>query len=280
MSEKVGFEVYKRPEYLPEGVKDESLYKYTPPKTVMPRKALAEIYFPQKHRTLTYYNDQFNLSVGDTVFVDGAYEGLYGKVINLNYNFKIKPSDYKKVVFVADTDVRGEFCHAGSHIMSLSRSALPYEKVIGWFKPPVKEEEEIIISTEEYGERFSLDELDKMKIDHLKAERGHDYYMNDMVVYIEVKDCIGRAIVLGSKPYEVSFKIVGREVSELVCDCYCVGNCKHSFAVMLQLKDTLKISAENYGDEIDFDYLSIMSKSIFFDNVLSNKTFGRFDIKD
>jgi hypothetical protein len=142
------------------------------------------------------------------------------------------------------------------------------------------DEKEIIISTEEYGENFTLDELNKMKIDPLKAERGHDYYMDNRVVFIEVKDCVGRAIVLGSKPYEVSFKIVGREVSDVMCDCFCAGNCKHVYAVMLQLKETLKVSAENYEDEWDFDYLSIMSKSVFFDHVFSNKTFGRIEIKN
>lgn len=280
MCEKVGFEVYKRPKYIPDGVKDESEYTYTPPRVIKPRKALVEIYFSQKHNTITYYNDQFNLSVGDTVFVDGAYEGIPGKVVNLTYTFKIKPSDYKKVVFVADTDVYGELEFAGSHVMSLKRYTMPYEKVIGWFKPPVNDEEEIIISTEEYGEKFTLDELNKMKIDPLKAERGYDYYMDNRVVFIEVKDCVGRAIVLGSKPYEVSFKIVGREVSDVMCDCFCAGNCKHVYAVMLQLKETLKVSAENYEDEWDFDYLSIMSKSVFFDHVFSNKTFGRIEIKN
>lgn len=280
MCAKIGFEVYKRPKYIPEGAKDESEYTYTPPKIIRPRKALAEIYFPGEYRTYTYYNEQFNLSVGDTVFVDGEYEGIPGEVAKLSYTFKIKASDYKKVIFVADTDVYGEFCQAGSHIMSLKRYAMPYEKVIGWFKPPVNEDEEIIISTEEYGEKFTLDELDEMKIDPCKAERGRNYYVDNKVVFIEVKDCVGRAIVLGTKPYEISFKIVGREVSDIMCDCYCTGNCKHAFAVMLQLKDTLKISAENYDDEFDFDYLSIMSKSTFFDHVLSNKTFGRFDIKN
>ena len=52
------------------------------------------------------------------------------------------------------------------------------------------------------------------------------------------------------------------------------------YAVMLQLKETLKVSAENYEDEWDFDYLSIMSKSVFFDHVFSNKTFGGFEIKN
>ena len=40
MCEKVGFEVYKRPKYIPDGVKDESEYTYTPPRVINHEKHL------------------------------------------------------------------------------------------------------------------------------------------------------------------------------------------------------------------------------------------------
>ena len=53
--------------------------------------------------TLSYYNDLFDLHRGDLVFVVGKLEGLRGIVVDVSYNFKIKLSDYKRVIAVADT---------------------------------------------------------------------------------------------------------------------------------------------------------------------------------
>ena len=70
------------------------------PQTEIPRKSLVQIRFPGKGMALTYYNDQFDLKPGDQVYVDGKMEGLLGQVMEVNYNFKIKISDYKKVIAV------------------------------------------------------------------------------------------------------------------------------------------------------------------------------------
>ena len=76
--------------------------------------------------TLSYYNDLFDLKVGDIVFVEGKLEGLCGRVVDVTYNFKIKLSDYKRVISVADTEVRGEFFFAGSHFITFDPTVLPY----------------------------------------------------------------------------------------------------------------------------------------------------------
>ena len=87
--------------------------------------------------TLSYYNDQFDLHCGDLVFV-GWKAGRFPRSLWLDvcYTFKIKLSDYKRVISVADTNVQGEFFFAGSHFVTFDRSTLPYEKVITWFKSP------------------------------------------------------------------------------------------------------------------------------------------------
>ena len=65
---------------------------------------------------LTYFNALFDLKVGDRVYVDGKLEGQLGHVVDVSYNFKIKISDYKKVIAVVDTTVHGQFYMAGSHV--------------------------------------------------------------------------------------------------------------------------------------------------------------------
>ena len=99
-----------------------------------PKKSVVRVYFPVRNMTLSYYNDLFDLHKGDIVYVDGKLEGLQGRVVDVTYTFKIKLSDYKRVIAVADTNVTGEFYFAGSHILSFDRRAIPFEKVITWCK--------------------------------------------------------------------------------------------------------------------------------------------------
>ena len=107
-----------------------------PQQAAAPRKSVVQIYFADRHMTLAYYNDQFDLHRGDMVYVDGKLEGMLGCVTEVNYNFKIKVSDYKRVIAVVDTTVHGQFFMAGSHFVTFDREALPSSKAVTWFKAP------------------------------------------------------------------------------------------------------------------------------------------------
>ena len=99
---------------------------------IVPRKSIVQVRFPGKGMALSYYNDQFDLKLGDLVYVDGKLEGQLGRVVEINYNFKIKLSDYKRVIGVANTDVIGEFRLAGSHFITVDGGALTYEQAATW----------------------------------------------------------------------------------------------------------------------------------------------------
>ena len=91
---------------------------------------------------LTYFNDLFDLKVGDRVYVDGKLEGQLGHVVDVSYNFKIKISDYKKVIAVVDTNVHGQFHMAGSHFVTFDPATIPAAQISMWFKAPAKEDDE------------------------------------------------------------------------------------------------------------------------------------------
>ena len=122
------------------------------------------------------------LKVGDIVHVDGKLEGLRGRVVDITYNFKIKLSDYKRVISVADTAVKGELFFAGSHFVTFDSTVLPYSKVISWFKAPDKKDDIYASGNDDFS--FNLNDLSTMKISHEIAERGHDYCMESRVRYI------------------------------------------------------------------------------------------------
>lgn len=245
------------------------------PQQAVPRKSVVQIFFEGRNMTLSYYNDRFDLHRGDIVYVDGKLEGLRGRVTEVNYTFKIKVSDYKRVIAVADTTVHGQFFLAGSHVITFDREVLPGHKVLSWFKAPVSEEEEIVSGNDDTA--FRLDDLKKMKISVSAAERGHAYYMENKVRYVCLDGKKGYALVEGSEAYEVEFEYSEGEIRGLTCSCFCGGNCKHEFAAMLQLKETLEKIEEQYGEQYaKSGYFAAIHRGTLFSVVFDGKEGGSF----
>ena len=243
--------------------------------TIAPRKSVVQVYFSNRHMTLAYYNEHFDLHRGDMVYVDGKLEGLLGRVTDVNYNFKIKVSDYKRVIAVVDTSVHGQFFMAGSHFVTFDREALPSGKAITWFKAPASEEDEFVSGSDDTS--FNLDNLAGMNISTSVAERGHEYYIESKVRYISIDGTKGYAIVEGSENYEVEFVYQGGEISRLVCSCFCSYNCKHEFATMLQLRETLELIKKNYADKFEHsDYFAAVNKGTLFAFAIDGKDNGSF----
>lgn len=240
-----------------------------------PRKSVVQVRFPGRGMNLAYYNDMFDLKCGDMVYVDGKLEGYIGYVTEVNYNFKIKVSDYKRVIAVVDTNVHGQFFIAGSHCITFDRKAIPSNKIVAWYKAPVKEDDVYESGSDDTA--FCLDDLSGMKVSEAIAERGHNYYMENNVEYISLDGTKGYAIVEGNESYEVEFEYRNGEISGLVCSCFCSYNCKHEFAAMLQLKEILKLIEKQYGDEYDqTGYFAAMNKSTLLAFAVSNKSNGSF----
>ena len=236
-----------------------------------PHRSVVQVYFEEKHFSLAYYNDSFDLHVGDIVYVEGKQEGVRGRVSSVNYNFKIKLSDYKRVIAVADTDIHGKFFTAGSHFMTFDREALPFEKVRGWFIAPAKEDDEFV-SGSDGEESFPLSSLEKMKITSAVAERGHECYIDNKVKYLCIDGTKGCAIVEGTRCYEVEFEYRDGKISALACSCFCSYHCKHSFAAMLQLKEALEIISKNYSDEYErTGYFATITKEALFSFAIDGK---------
>jgi len=271
MAFKIGFSVDHSPKNIVEAA-------YTMPyRTAAPRKSVVQVYFAGRNMTLPYYNDQFDLRRGDMVYVDGKLEGVRGRVTEVNYNFKIKVSDYKRVIAMVDTTVNGKFFMAGSHFVTFNRETLPSSKVLTWFKAPEKEDDEFVSGSDDTA--FCLDDLSSMKISPVIAERGHDYYMENKVSYISIDGTKGYAIVEGSDAYEVEFQYMAGEISQLICSCFCSYNCKHEFAAMLQLRETLELIKKHYRDEYErTGYFAAIKKGTLFALAIDGKETGSFTL--
>lgn len=69
------------------------------------------------------------------------------------------------------------------------------------------------------------------------------------VQYLCLNSIKGYAIVQGSHAYTVEFEYQGGSISKLVCDCFCSYPCKHEFAAMLHLRETLDLIQKRYAEE-------------------------------
>lgn len=244
-----------------------------PAPTASPRRSVVRVHFPARNMTLSYYNDAFDLKRGDIVYVDGKLEGLRGHVVDVAYSFKIKLSEYKRVIGVADTSVKGEFHFTLSHFVTFDRTALPYEKVITWFKAPEKADE--VYASGRDDSAFQLDDLSTMQISKATAEHGHDYFMECKVCYIAVDGSHGRAIVEGTRPYELEFDYCGGEISSLTCGCFCGAPCKHAFAAMLQLRETLGLIEKDYAERYEASgYFAAVAKGTLLHFAVDGKKTG------
>lgn len=268
MAFKIGFTA-KHPENTPK----EAVYP-APQQTDTSKKSVVQVKFPGRGTALAYYNDLFDLHIGDWVYVDGKLEGQRGRVVEVNYNFKIKISDYKRVIAVADTTVSGQFFMAGSHFVTFDPLALPVNKVATWFMAPAKEDDEYISGNDNTS--FQLNGLEGFSVTSAIAERGHTYYLENRVRYICIDATHGYAIVEGGDTYSVEFEYRNGEISNLTCSCFCSYNCKHEFAAMLQLRETLELIEEHYADEYNrTHYFAAVSKSTLFTFAIDGRETGR-----
>lgn len=239
----------------------------------LPRRSVVRVHFPQRNMTLAYYNDRFDLHRGDLVYVDGKLEGMRGRVVDVNYNFRIDLADYKRVIAVADTSVSGRFVLAGSHLVTFDRAAIPRRKVVSWFKAPPKPDTKYVSGSDESS--FPLRELHRMRIDIAVAERGQAYYAENRVRYLCLDGMKGYALVEGKEPYDVEFVYSDGMIYALTCSCYCVGCCKHEVAAMLQLRETLDCIEKNYAEEYAAaGCFAAVAKDVLFSYAVNNETRG------
>lgn len=263
----IGFNI----EQCEKGTDNQEVFSFE--KTI-PKKSIVQVYFPSKYKSFAYYNDSFDLQIGDIVYVEGKLEGIQGKVIGINYSFKIKLSEYKRVIFVVDTNMQGEFYMTNSHILAFEPNVMPYETIKSWFKAPHQEDEYV---TGENGESFLLNDIIEMNFSSEIVLRGSQYYSQNKVLYICVDGCNGKAIVEGNDYYDVEFTYQNGEISNLYCSCYCSFNCKHEVAVILQLKEILEYIEYEYKD-MNCNYFSAISKSVFVNTIIRNKNKGKLKI--
>ncbi|MGN0528596.1 MAG: hypothetical protein ACI4IE_05640 [Eubacterium sp.] len=211
-------------------------------------------------REYPYYNDEFNLKVGDVVFVDGKLAGQQGRVTGVTTKFKVSLDYYKRVIARLNLNFNGGFERVNGFMLSKD-CVLPFEQVNAWFNPPREDEEEFFIGE---GYEVMLGKTDECE-DVYRDEYidGAELFYDDAVKYISVKNGLGKAIVKSSKYHTVDFTLENGVIKNLYCDCISAHCCKHIVAVCMAIQ--MLIDKNKISYDTDF---TALAHNLFY-NVVS-----------
>ncbi len=227
-----------------------------------PVKSLVRVHFEDEAYELTYFNDRFDLKPGDRVFVSGKRAGEVGIVNSVSTKFRIKASNYERVIALAQTPIHGTYKPVADKMLSYDSAALSPEAFRTWVMLPeelvLEEEDDEIISGDGY--EIPLDDPHNAEgVDKAVFGRALNYCSSGRIGYISVQDGVGRAYVEGEHWYELDFRIRDNAIEEAYCDCPYPGLCKHLLAVAV----TLSVMS-NHGDlDLGRDFMLIDADRFF-----------------
>lgn len=236
------------------------------------RPSLVSVYFPSCGRSYSYYNDKYIVKKGDLVFVEGSLAGKHGYVEEVRYHFKIRLSQYKRILSVVDRSLKGDFYFTDCHVLTFDSKTMPLKKVRSWFAPSL-EDDDFIVSTG--GERIRLENFANLDVTELIVERGIDYVRYNKVKYLTLNHGRGYALVEGTEVYEVEFTYGKGYISNLLCNCFCTYHCKHEVAALFVLKKALALIEREYKAIYKrTQYVALMPKEEFLKLALVEKDKG------
>lgn len=209
------------------------------PQPEIPVKSLVQVRFPGG-RKLAYYNDRFDLSCGDAVYVSGKLAGIVGVVVEVTTKFRIHTSDYERVLARLDLDVHGNFVSVADKMVSLGEIAVTPSRFESWVTPPMgkkheEDKEDEVISGEGYV--IDLENIGASEgLREVILERALDYCSEGKVAYVSVCNGVGTAFMNGTRWYRVDFHLDHGIMRDVFCDCPYAGLCKHEVAVAITLQ--------------------------------------------
>lgn len=242
------------------------------PRAAAPRASLVRVRF-EDGPSHTYYNDSFDLQVADFVYVEGARANQLGRITEVGYDFKIRRSEYQRVLFVVEREVHGKFYLTPSHFISFKEGSFSPERARLWLLGPQDEEQPLVGHSQQ---AVSVVEFPALAGEAV-MERGESYYEQGRVHYLSLCGTRGYALVCGSEYYEVefSFSVETGLLSDVLCTCPCVGICKHEVATVHSLLEILGHVHRHYGNEYKKSGSFVaVEKSRFLSLALENKESG------
>ena len=221
--------------------------------------------------TLTYFCDIPQIKEGDLVTVEGKKEDEIAIVKQVKTAFKKPSFDMKWIESVIDTDISGTYFKFGEDVLSFDQT-LTAEKFITMFAGEKYEPNPAV------GEdclSLNLTELETSDLfpNTIVKLKGQDLYESGRVAFISLNKGEGKALVRGSKWYEIDFRCARGKITYLACDCPYFSECKHLYAFLLKLRDFSKKYYEKYQSDS-----FVLCKKECFSTILAYAK-GKIDLK-
>lgn len=191
-------------------------------------------------REYPYYNDKFNLKIGDKVFVDGKLYGKLGVVADVTTRFKVSRSIYKDVIAKLDFNISGSFKKCGNYMLEKGVDVVSKQQIISWFVPPYvpkndTDKPEIFLT----GEGYSC-KIGELNCDENIIDNAFYSLENDELKAVVVNNGEGTAVIEGNNTHVVEFKISSNQITDIYCDCVSPHFCKHCAAMCILLSSFVK----------------------------------------
>ncbi|MEF9921340.1 MAG: hypothetical protein RR313_00970 [Anaerovoracaceae bacterium] len=227
--------------------------------------SVVKVGFMNDGREFPYYNNKFDLKVGDIVYVDGKQEGKAGIVLSVISHFKVSKDYYKMVIAKLDLDIKGKYFNIGPFMSSYSKEAVSPEQFASWIFPPKEKEEEFYMSD---GYTVTLEPIfEGIEIDDGVKTRGIDLFYDDCVKYICLDGNKGQAFIKGSKWYKLDFLYEEGVIKNLLCECKYPGFCKHEVALCITIKNFAEEMMEKRKEKLGEQKIVAINNEIFY-NIL------------
>lgn len=206
-----------------------------------PVKSVVLVRFEGIKKEYHYYNDRFDLSAGDRVFVSGKLAGRPGTVTNVNTHFRICLNDYEKVLARPVLQLAGTFRPVRDKMVSADAAATP-DSFAAWVIPPQPPEEtpgEIVSGP---GWDTPLEEFENGPIaDGETMEQALELCYDGAVAYFYKDGPACTALIEGSQRWhrvEFCYDAESDLVTALYCDCIYPPPhlCRHACAALLTLR--------------------------------------------
>lgn len=238
------------------------------------RRSVVQVYFEYKDLSLTYFNDCFDIRVGDGVYVDGKLSGHLGVVTCVNYNFKIDVNRYQRIISVVDTHVSGTLQIMDSYLIAFEPYVIPAEKIFPWYFEPV-DDRNVWMECGYDDRRITLYDLSGLNADRAEIDKGLYMYESNAVRYLSYVNGAVRAIVRdNTRLYTVECEYRDGDIMKLTCDCYNAFDCKHEIAVLTLLREVL----DKYGVG-EKGYFAVINKQDFFEKANVSSQTGTINIE-
>ncbi len=238
------------------------------PKEEAPIRSVATVRF-QDGREYPYYNDKFNLKVGDNVFVDGKLYGKLGVVVGVTTKFKISRNIYKDVIAKLDFNISASFKKCNDYMIAKGNNIISKEQLLTWFVPPVMDENEYEYEYAESDE-FILGDGYSSKIGEIECDNDTAFEAikaleNGKLKAVLVNNGVGIAVVQSHKTHIVDFELDGNEIKNIYCDCIDPNFCKHSAELCILLSSFV----ENKFIQTDDSFFAVNHEWFF--KIIENK---------